>query len=55
MPADQSLPRSTPEAQGVSSSAVTSLVDALERRCLGPHSLMVLRHGRVVADRLLGG
>jgi CubicO group peptidase (beta-lactamase class C family) len=44
------LPRSTPEAQGVSSVALLSLIDRLERTGLEPHSLMVLRHGQVIAE-----
>ena len=40
----QPLPRSTPEAQGIDSGAISALVDALEQRGLGPHSLMILRH-----------
>jgi CubicO group peptidase (beta-lactamase class C family) len=50
MPMNQSLPRSTPEAEGVESVAITELVDALEDGGFGPHSLMVLRHGQVVAE-----
>lgn len=44
------LPRSTPEAQGISSSAIQSFVDALEARRLGVHSLMLVRNGFIVAD-----
>ena len=43
------LPRSTPEAQGISSSALLALVDALEQ-IPEMHSLMLLRHGCVVAE-----
>src|SRR6201996_666641 len=50
MPHPQPLPRSTPEAQGIDSGAISALVDALEQRGLGPHSLMILRHGTVVAE-----
>jgi CubicO group peptidase (beta-lactamase class C family) len=43
------LPRSTPAAEGVDPAAVRSLVDRLDR--LGAvHSVMVLRHGRVIAE-----
>jgi len=45
-----SLPRSTPEQQGVSSAAVSRLVDALESGVPGLHSLMLLRHGHVIAE-----
>ncbi len=44
------LPRSTPEAQGISSLALLSMIDRLERTGLEPHSLMVLRHGQVIAE-----
>lgn len=46
----QALPRSTPEAQGIPSNAVLALVDEAERKDLGLHSLMVLRHGHAVAE-----
>jgi len=49
MPGARRLPRSTPEQQGVSSSAVLALLDAITE--LGElHSLMVVRHGHVVAE-----
>jgi CubicO group peptidase (beta-lactamase class C family) len=41
--------RSTPEEQGVSSAAILSLVDALDR-VDAVHSVMIVRHGRVVAE-----
>ncbi|GAB3878015.1 serine hydrolase domain-containing protein [Terrabacter terrigena] len=44
------LPRSTPSAQGVDASGILDLVDAVEREHLGLHSLMVVRHGHVVAE-----
>jgi len=44
------LPRSTPESQGVSSAAIGRLVDALESAVPGMHSLMLLRHGHVIAE-----
>ena len=43
------LPRDTPEAQGVSSSAVTEFVEALDRIDT-MHSFMVVRHGRVIGE-----
>ncbi|HEX5324967.1 MAG TPA: serine hydrolase domain-containing protein, partial [Capsulimonadaceae bacterium] len=46
----KSLPRSTPEAQGIPSSAILSYIDAVEKKALGVHSLMVVRHGYVVAE-----
>jgi CubicO group peptidase (beta-lactamase class C family) len=44
------LPRSAPEAQGVSSSALLGFVNALDEQMDGMHSLMVLRHGQVIAE-----
>lgn len=47
---DNQLPRSTPEAQGISSSAILSFVDAVEAHIHELHSFMLLRHGSVVAE-----
>ncbi len=44
------LPRSTPERQGMSSSAITAFLDGLEAQDLELHSFMLLRHGNVVAE-----
>lgn len=44
------LPRSAPAAVGVSSRAVGALLDRLEARSIECHSLMVVRHGHVVAE-----
>lgn len=44
------LPHSTPEEQGVSSSAVLGFVDAAEQRMIGLHSFVLIRHGQVVAE-----
>lgn len=44
------LPRSTPEQQGVSSAAVARFVDALDAAVPGMHSVMLLRHGHVIAE-----
>ena len=44
------LPRSTPEAQGISSAALLELVDRLDKSSSELHSLMVLRHGQVIAE-----
>lgn len=46
----QVLPRSTPSAAGVDAAGLLDLLDAAEAHDLGLHSLMVLRHGRVVAE-----
>lgn len=48
--ADNGLPRSTPEAQGVSSAALLNLVNTLDEQIEGMHSLMVVRHGHVIAE-----
>jgi CubicO group peptidase (beta-lactamase class C family) len=44
------LPRSSPEAQGVSSAAVLSFVEAADKKLDSLHSFMLLRHGNVVAE-----
>ncbi|HYP44335.1 MAG TPA: serine hydrolase domain-containing protein [Propionibacteriaceae bacterium] len=44
------LPRSTPSQQGVDPGALVRLLDALETAGIELHSLMVLRHGHVVAE-----
>lgn len=44
------LPRSTPEAEGVPSAAIMAFLDAAERDLDALHSVMVLRHGRVIAE-----
>src|SRR5690349_18642132 len=45
-----SLPRSTPEAQGIPSRAINAFVSAVERDIDALHSFMLLRHGFVVAE-----
>ena len=44
------LPRSTPAASGVSSRSIAALLDRLEEAPIECHSLMVVRHGHVVAE-----
>ena len=44
------LPRSSPEAQGVSSSGIRVFVDAADRQVNTMHSFMLVRHGHVVAE-----
>jgi len=44
------LPRSLPEVQGVSSAGILDFVNAIESANLNLHSLMVLRHGNVLAE-----
>jgi CubicO group peptidase (beta-lactamase class C family) len=48
--ASNSLPRSTPERQGVSSSAVLAFVEAADREIDSMNSFMLVRHGHVVAE-----
>jgi CubicO group peptidase (beta-lactamase class C family) len=48
--ATQALPRSTPEAQGISSSALLGFVEEAEQKLDALHSVMVVRHGQVVAE-----
>ena len=45
-----SLPRSTPSAQGLDAAGLRDFVVALESEGLAPHSVMVARHGHVVAE-----
>ena len=44
------LPRSEPEAQGVSSSAIQAFVEAAEQKIDALHSVMLVRHGQVIAE-----
>lgn len=51
MPSQRALlPRSTPAASGMSSCSITALLDRLEARSVECHSIMVVRHGHVVAE-----
>jgi len=45
-----SLPRSTPESQGVSSAKVREFVEAANQQVDTMHSFMLIRHGHVVAE-----
>src|SRR5450631_2664478 len=47
--ADVPLPRSTPEAQGISSQAIGDFIQAAEK-INTLHSFMIVRHGQVVAE-----
>jgi CubicO group peptidase (beta-lactamase class C family) len=47
--AESPLPRSTPEAQGISSKAILDFVEAADR-INTLHSFMILRHGQVIAE-----
>ena len=44
------LPRSSPEEQGLSSEAILAFADAADRQIDSLHSLILVRHGRVVAE-----
>lgn len=44
------LPRSTPEAESVSAAGIDAFLDAVEAAKFELHSLMILRHGRVIAE-----
>ena len=46
----QKLPRSTPEAEGVSSSGILDFLNAADTSGVELHSFMFLRHGRVIAE-----
>lgn len=47
---DQSLPRSTPEAEGVSSEQILQFVEAADTSMHEFHSFMLLRNGNVIAE-----
>jgi CubicO group peptidase (beta-lactamase class C family) len=47
---DNQLPRSTPEAQGIASSAILAFVEAVDSEIQELHSFMLVRHGQVVAE-----
>jgi CubicO group peptidase (beta-lactamase class C family) len=44
------LPRSSPEAQGIASSALLAFIDAADNDLDALHSVMLVRHGQVVAE-----
>ena len=44
------LPRDTPEAEGMSSSAVVSFIEEADEKIDALHSLMIVRHGKVIAE-----
>jgi CubicO group peptidase (beta-lactamase class C family) len=49
-PGGAKLPRSVPEAQGVSSAGVLGFVEKADATIDGMHSFMLVRHGKVVAE-----
>jgi len=48
--ADTGLPRSTPEAQGISSTAIMEFIAQTEAKIDALHSFMLVRHGQVIAE-----
>jgi len=44
------FPRSTPERQGMSSSAIRNFLNSVQKSGLEFHSLMILRHGNVISE-----
>lgn len=42
--------RSLPESEGVLSESILAFIDTVEKNKLGLHSLMIVRHGKVVAE-----
>ena len=44
------LPCATPESQGISSAGLQAIIDEQEAKNYGMHSIMILRHGQVVAE-----
>jgi CubicO group peptidase (beta-lactamase class C family) len=49
-PLSRNLPRSTPEKEGISSSAILSFVEAVDKEIDTMNSFMLVRHGLVVAE-----
>ncbi|MDQ2839642.1 MAG: beta-lactamase family protein [Acidobacteriota bacterium] len=48
--ASDQLPRSTPEAQGISSRAILDFVEAADKNINTLDSFMIVRHGKVIAE-----
>src|SRR5262245_27413422 len=44
------LPRSSPEAQGVSSAGILDFIETADKNLDSLHSFMLLRHGHVIAE-----
>ena len=44
------LPRSTPEAQGVSSAGIREFIETADKTVDTMHSFMLVRHGQVIAE-----
>lgn len=51
MPEKSPLPRSTPEREGISTAAITALLDTIHAdEAAMAHEIMILRNGKVIAD-----
>ena len=48
--ANATLPRTSPEAQGISSTAILGFIEEAEQKIDALHSVMLVRHGQVVAE-----
>ena len=48
--ASLALPRSTPEAQGVSSAGIRAFIEAADKQTDTMHSFILVRHGHVIAE-----
>ena len=46
----RNLPRSTPEAEGISSTSILSFIESLEQEIDAVHSFMLLRHGKLISS-----
>ncbi len=44
------LPESTPEAEGIFSEAILRFVNAIENSSTEPHSFVLVRHGKIIAE-----
>ena len=47
---EKSLPRATPESQGVSSQAILNFLEAADQNVNSMHSFVLVRHGKVIAE-----
>lgn len=50
VPNPKSLPRSTPESQGVSSAQIRKFIETADQKVDTMHSFVLVRHGKVVAE-----
>lgn len=46
----QSIPRSTPEAEGISSAAIQKFIESYKKEKHELHSIMIIRHGKVISE-----